>query len=404
MSPAPASALMQNRWGFILFMSAMCTLSPFAMSFIVPSFPGMADEFNKPVAEIQLMISAFLVGLGLAQPIHGLLADRYGRRPVLIAGFVIFLIASAASVMTASWMALVTCRFFQAVGVSAGTVTSRAIINDAQPRHEAAITLSYVSIAMGVGPILAPIFGGVLDQMFGWRSIFIGCAIAGVLILALAIPWLPETRPKSGRAVKTLKATFSDYGRLLSSGPFLGYTVMFGAGQGLFFAFLPFAPDYFENVLGQSKTVFIVSWVALSLAFMTGSLMGTRFVKRFGMDTAIARASIWFLASTCLIALVFFIFGDGVVTAILPLMIALLGTGVICPLALTGSISFNPQMAGAASGLSSSIGLIIGGMFAVVSGVLYDGTLLPYVGLAILAALCNLFALKLTHNKNGSLK
>jgi len=175
---------------------------------------------------------------------------------------------------------------------------------------------------------------------------------------------------------------------------------MFGAGQGLFFAFLPFAPDYFENVLGESKSVFIMSWIGLSLAFMTGSLIGARIVKHIGMDKAIAYASLWFLAATSLIGLAFVTFGDGVVSSIVPLMIALLGTGIICPLALTGSISFNPQMAGAAAGLSSSIGLIIAGLFAVASGILYEETLFAYVVLAIVAALCNLGALKLTQTSS----
>lgn len=391
-----APTLMQNRWGFIAFMSVICSLSPFAMSFIVPAFPSMAVAFDKPVAEIQLLISAFLLGLGIAQPIHGLLSDRYGRRPVLLVGFVIFVFASIASVITTSWTALVVCRFLQAVGVSAGTVTSRAIVNDAQPREEAAITLSYISIAMGVGPILAPIIGGILDEVWGWRSIFIGCTLAGIIVLALAARGLPETRPRDKANDKTMGTMASDYRTLLRSPQFLGYTMMFGFGQGIFFAFLPFAPDYFENVLGQSTGVFVASWIALSLAFMAGSLGGTRLVQRFGMERTIYGASIWLIFASAIIATVYWIFGDHVLSLTIPMMIAMLATGIICPLAMTGSISFNPKMAGAASGLSSSLGLIIGGAFAVVSGVIYDGTLRPYIVLAAVSVVGNLIAVGMT--------
>lgn len=167
-----AQKLTQNRWGFIVFMSVMCSLSLFAMSFLVPAFPSMAVEFSRPVGDIQLLISVFLIGLGVAQPLHGMVADRLGRRPVLLFGFTIFVIASVASVMTTSWTALVICRFLQAVGVSAGTVTSRAIVNDMQTREDAVVTLSYISIAMGIGPILAPVFGGLINESVGWRAIF----------------------------------------------------------------------------------------------------------------------------------------------------------------------------------------------------------------------------------------
>jgi len=380
-------------------MSVICSLSPFAMSFIVPAFPGMATLFDKPVAEIQLLISAFLLGLGIAQPIHGVLSDRYGRRPVLLTGFVIFVLASIASVITTSWTALVICRFLQAVGVSAGTVTSRAIVNDAQPREEAAITLSYISIAMGIGPIFAPIIGGILDEVWGWRSIFVGCTLAGITVLILAMLGLPETRPRDRSNDKTFKSMASDYRTLLGSPQFLGYTMMFGFGQGIFFAFLPFAPDYVENVLGHGTSVFVTCWIVLSLAFMAGSLGGTRLVRRFGMDKTIYWASLWLIFACGIIAVVYWIFGDHVLSLTIPLMIAMLATGAICPLALTGSISFNPKMAGAASGLSSSLGLILGGAFAVVSGVLYDGTLRPYIALAVVSVLGNLIAVNMTRRR-----
>lgn len=389
---AKALRLTQNRWGFIASMSVMCALSPFAMSFIVPAFPGMAVEFNKPVADIQFLISVFLIGLGVAQPLHGILADRYGRRPVLLIGFAIFIIASIASAFTTSWNALVLCRFLQAVGVSAGTVTSRAIVNDIQPREEAAISLSYISMAMGLGPILSPIFGAALDELYGWRSIFLGCTAAGAVIWTLAIMRLPETRPANKEPRKVLK----NYARLLRSPQFIGYTLMFGFGQGVFFAFLPFAPDYFENVLGHSTGFFVACWIAISLAFMAGSLLGTRVTRRFGMDKAILWASLWLIAAVCGCALAYVIFGNNAYTVTAAIMLMMLGTGLICPLALAGSISLDAKLAATAAGLSSSLGLMLGGVFTVIGGRVYDQTLWPFIGLAAVAILGNLIAVVLT--------
>lgn len=376
-------------------MSVMCSLSPFALSFLVPAFPNMAVRFDKSVGDIQLLISVFLVGLGVAQPVYGMIADRMGRRPVLIGGFSLFILASLASVITTSWAALVFCRFLQAVGVSAGTVISRAIVNDIQPREEAALTLSYISIAMGLGPILAPIFGGVMDAQFGWRSIFVACAATGVVIWIMVVLRLPETRPEGLMPRNPLR----DYAYLLTHSHFIGYTLMFGFGQGVFFAFLPFAPDYFENILGQGTSVFVISWIGLSLAFMAGSLLGTRLTRRIGMDQAILWASQWLIFALAIMALVYHIGGDGVLHVTLPLMMAMLGTGLICPLALAGSISIDGRMAATAAGLSSSLGLVLGGLFSVVSGKAYDGSLWSYIILAAVAIFGNLLAVGLTRQR-----
>ncbi|WP_371398156.1 multidrug effflux MFS transporter [Fretibacter rubidus] len=389
---ARSTTLIQSRWGFIIFMSVMCSLSPFAMSFLVPAFPNMAVQFGKPVADIQFLISVFLIGLGVSQPIHGIVSDRIGRRPVLIFGFSIFVLASIASVITTSWNALVLCRFLQAVGVSAGTVISRAIVNDVQPREEAAISLSYISIAMGVGPIIAPIFGSILDDTFGWRSIFAACAITGIIIWLMAVMRLPETKPADTEP----RDLITDYKHLLSNTQFIGYTLMFGFGQGVFFAYLPFAPDYFENVLGLGTSIFVTSWIALSLAFMAGSLLGTRLTRRIGMDGAILGASLWLIGAMAIMATTYLVWGDNVVAVTASIMLAMVGTGLICPLALAGSISTNAKLGATAAGLSSSLGLILGGLFSVFAGKLYDQTLWPYLALAAFAIVGNLLAVGLT--------
>lgn len=394
---ARAQALTKNRWGFIAFMSIMCALSPFAMSFLVPAFPGMAEQFDRPVGDIQLLISVFLIGLGVAQPIHGLIADRIGRRPVLLFGFAIFILASLASIVTTSWTALIICRFLQAVGVSAGTVISRAIVNDLQPREEAAVTLSYISIAMGVGPILAPIVGGILDVSFGWRSIFTACAVTGLIIWGLAVLRLPETRPVDTQPRNIVR----DYRRLFGSPQFIGYTLMFGFGQGVFFAFLPFSPDYFENVLGLGTSVFVMCWIGLSLAFMAGSLLGTRLTRRIGMDPAIMAASIWMVLAAIVMIGVYALVGDSAWGLTLTLMLVLMGTGLICPLSLSGSISVDGRVGATAAGLSSSLGLILGGVFAVIAGKFYDQTLWPFMVLATLAILGNFLAMGLTRRRTS---
>ena len=383
-------------FGFIALMSVICALSPFAMSLLVPSFPNMGRDFGLGVDQTQLMVSAFLLGLGLSQPLHGALADRYGRRPVLLAGFAIFTLASLACFITESWTALVICRFLQAVGVSAGTVTSRAIINDVQPREQAAISLSYVSMAMGLGPIIAPVLGGIGDSLLGWRSLFAGCAGVGGLIILLAISRLKETRPEG--PPRPLPELMTGYKRCLTSRVFWGYTMMFGFGQGVFFAFLPVAPDYFEFVLGRSTSVFVMCWIGLSLCFMAGSFAGTRLVKRFGMDRLLPWAGVYLIAMAAFYALTYFVFDDTVLASIIPIGLSLIATGLICPIALTGSISAFSKNAGIAAGLSSAIGLVIGGLFSVVAGQLYNMTMWPIIALVALAALGNMLGTYLSRS------
>lgn len=380
--------------GFIALMAIICSLSPFAMSLLVPAFPGLANEFSVDVAELQWLITAFLIGLGVAQPVHGALADRFGRRPVLLIGFFIFTLASLASLFVGDFFWLVLWRFVQAIGVSAGTVTSRTIINDVQDRERAAITLAYVSVAMGVGPIIAPVISGPLDLAFGWQSLYLLCVISGAVILFLAIVRLPETRPEM--KTQSFSEVLSNYWYCLKNPAFLGFTAMFGFGQGIFFAFLPIAPDYFEIVLDYPRSVFIGSWVILSLAFMTGSFAGTRLTKKWGLDATLYRASLFLLVISAIWGAAFIVFGGNIYALIIPFILATFCTGLICPLALAGSISLFHKRAGTAAGLSSSLGLVLGGSFSLFSGLLYIGTLWPFYSLACVAILGNLLAVMLT--------
>ena len=153
-------------------LSAVCAAGPLAMSICVPGLPVIADDLASTLAVVQFVISAFLIGIGFAQPIHGPLTDRFGRRPVLLASFVLFIVASLACALARSVEALILGRFVQAIGVSAGTVVARAMVRDTYDPRDSAKVMTYITAATAVAPAVAPAVGGALVGPIGWQAPF----------------------------------------------------------------------------------------------------------------------------------------------------------------------------------------------------------------------------------------
>ena len=224
-------------------------MSPFAMALVVPTLELFSQQYDAPYSKIQFIISAYLFGLALAQPIVGFLSDRVGRRPVMIYGIILFLIASFICLKAETLTTLILARFMQGIGASVGTVMSRAIIRDTTTDNDSAKPLSRVVAIMGMAPMIAPVVGVLALEFFGDPSgIFIVTLLLGILIIFPVIFLLPETLDKNLQKSRTEPLWHQKYAVLLKSKVFIGSTMVYGFTTGSFFALLPLPQQFFLTI------------------------------------------------------------------------------------------------------------------------------------------------------------
>jgi DHA1 family bicyclomycin/chloramphenicol resistance-like MFS transporter len=347
-------------------------ISPFGISVTVPVLAGIAAQFRADMGQVQFVISVYLLGLALAQPFNGFLCDRFGRRTVMLAGFAVFVLASLGAAVVNSLEALVALRFIQACGVSVGTVASRAVISDTRGARGSAEALSYIAAITGFAPICAPILGGWLGALGGYPSVFLCTAALGAGSWVLMYFRLPETLDRS-RARPGARDWFRSYSVLLKSRLFLGYSLMFGLVQGSFFSFLPVGAAVFEQDFGMGAPVFGMVWGLLALAYVLGAVMGGRLTRRFD-STPVMRIAIFInLLTGWGLLLLTLAVGISLPGLLLPFGVLMAAAGGISPGALAGAVNAHPEMAGTSSGLSSAIGILVGCVFTVLTGYLYEG-------------------------------
>jgi len=187
--PAPAGAVGRDGgtpWRLLLLLMAMTAIGPTSFTLLVPAIPGLALALDADGGVAQLTISLFLFSLAAAQLVAGPLADRFGRRPVALAGLAINVVACLAALAMTTVAGLIAARVVQALGAAVGIVVSRAILRDLFDRNRAASMIGLVAMVMAIAPTFAPLIGGVLDTAFGWRSIFAFMAAFGAVVLIWA--------------------------------------------------------------------------------------------------------------------------------------------------------------------------------------------------------------------------
>ncbi len=376
----PEGALPRGRVPSLWLLSLASSLSPFGMIVVVPALAAFAERYAVSPGEAQFLIASYLFGLGLGQPLAGSLSDRFGRRPVMLFGFLLFTAASIACVFVESFSVLLGFRFVQALGVSVGTVCSRAIVRDTHDALAAAQALAWIGAAMGIAPVIGPVIGGPLTSWGGPRLVFVASAMLGFVVLLAMNARLTETRVRSPVAADAPHWVIS-YGQLLRSRVFVGYTLMYACMQGSFFAFLAVAAVVFADHLGMNEAVFGVVWGAMGLVYVAGAASGARLTARLGMRRALVLSTVMIAAAGLTLLLATLLLGVTLAGLLVPLGVLMFGSGVQTPLAVTGSVNCRPDIAGTAAGLSSSLALGLSGSFSIVAGYLYAGDFLPVAGL-----------------------
>ncbi len=350
----------------IVTLILLAGISALTMNIFLPSLPGMAVYFGVPYGVMQQSVALYL-GLSAAlQIVIGPISDRFGRRKVLLWSLVLFLIATVGTLLATSATLFLIFRMAQAV-IAAAMVLSRAVVRDMVSDAEAASMIGYVTMGMSLVPMIGPVIGGVLDDLYGWQANFALLLILGAAVLALTWADLGETAAPSNASLAEQVRT---YPALLASRRFWGYTLAAGFASGCFFAYLGGAPYVGDKVFGLSSTHVGVLFALTAIGYAAGNFFAGRYSVRVGMNKMILIGCVVTSAGLAVLALLTLARLSGP-TVFFGLTIFMgLGNGICLPNANAGILSVRPELAGTASGLGGAILIGGGAALAALAGVL----------------------------------
>lgn len=334
-----------------ILLAALSAVGPLTTDMYLPSLPDIARQLGAPTAQVQLTLSAYLIGFAIGQIFHGPISDRHGRKPVLIAALMLYCLASLACALSTSVEMLIVARFVQGVGGSGGIVLARAIVRDMYTGARAGRELSLIGSVMALAPVLAPVAGGVLQSAFGWRSIFVTLVVAAVI--GIAVVWLILQETLRERAVDSVspRSMFKAYRYVARHPAYLAYLALATSSYAGLFAWISGASFVLQNLYGLTPFNFGVAFALGSLGYMVGATISARIVMRLGIDTTLglgaATLTVGGLGLVMMLAL-------GLVSAwsvVLPISVYLAGLGMVLPQSIAGAMTPFPDRAGAASSL-----------------------------------------------------
>ncbi len=336
------------------------------MNMFLPSLPGMAVYFKADYRVMQLSVALYLVALAFLQMVVGPMSDRFGRRPVLLVGLGVFLLATIGCLLAPTAEVFLIFRMAQA-SVGVAMVLSRAIARDMFKQSEAASMIGYITMGTAVIPMISPAIGGALDEIFGWRASFVVFLVLGIIVFWLVWADVGETNAAQSTS---LRQQIRDYPELLMSPRFWGYCLAAAFASGAFFAYLGGAPFIGTEVFGLPPSQLGIFFGAPAVGYMTGNFLSGRFSTRIGVNRMVLWGTLFAVAGTAA-SLSMSLAGIGTVYSFFGFMITIgLANGMVLPNATAGMLSVRPHLAGTASGLGGSIMMAGGAALSALAGAL----------------------------------
>jgi DHA1 family bicyclomycin/chloramphenicol resistance-like MFS transporter len=363
---------------FVIVIASIMALNPLAMDMMLPALPQIGSAFhiaagNRP----QMVLSIFLVGFGVGQFVMGPLSDRFGRRPILLGGMVVYCVASLLAIAAPSFETLLLARALQGLGTSATRVIATSIVRDCYAGRRMASVVSLAMMVFIAVPVIAPSFGQAVMLLTQWRGIFIVLMIYGVLALIWSAVRMPETLPISGRRSLAIGEVLGAFRQTVTNRQTLGYALAAGGVQGSLFAFVFSSQQVFTEIYHLGH-YFPLAFAAIAIGVAVAGFLNSRLVGRLGMRVISHSALVGFVA----IGGIMLVAAKLQMLPLAPFMMlaSLMMFAFGMMFANFTALAMEPQghIAGTASSLYGSITTLLAIGIGMAIGQDYDGTLLPF--------------------------
>ena len=357
---------------FTLLLAFLTGVGPISTDIFLPSLPAMARVFGTTIAGAQATLTAYFIGFALAQIIYGPISDRVGRRPVLLVGLAAYTLAGLACVLAPSIHMLIAARTVQAVAAAAPIILARTIVRDIHAGVRAGNLLSVMASIMGIVPIVAPAVGGFLDVSFGWQSSFWVMTAAGALAFVLVAILLPETLRRGERAERlSLASIVASYGVVISSRTFRLYAALVCLAYGGLITYVGVSSFIVQGRYRLSPVGYGLTFAVGAGAFIAGTFLGRALAARRGLDGAIGTGAAFLAAGGVLLPAAIALGPGSVIEFIVPVVIYMIGIGVVTPQGFAAALTPFPERAGAASSLLGFLHMGTAAIILTAAGVLF---------------------------------
>lgn len=391
-----------SSWFWLVLLTVLIGLPRITLDMHLPALPAMADYFHTRDSQLQLILTLYTLGSAISLLVSGPLTDRFGRRPVLLAGLFTYVVATVACALADSLGVLIIARLFQALGGCCTTVIGRVIVRDYFDRHEQARLLGLISMAMAVSPMAAPVLGSLLLPLVNWRGLFVLLGLIGAVLYLVVYRRLPETRPPEVAAAPPSNL-LRIYAQLLRDRYFLRYSLAIGCVYSTYFPFISESSALLQRGFHLTATAYALVFAATISGYMLGANLFRRLVQRFEPDRLINAAIALNVLGSLLLALATLALPQQWLAIVLPMVVIMVSVGMVIPAWQLSVLQPYGAIAGTASGLFFFTQMFLTALSSWVTGLLSNGTSRPLVIMTALASGLLLTSwLALRTNKRGS--
>lgn len=372
-------------WFWLVLLTVLIALPRLTLDLHLPALPAMADYFHSSDSRLQLTLTLYAIGSAISLLVAGPLTDRFGRRPVLLAGLFLYVVATVACALADSLTVLIVARLFQALGGCCTTVIGRVIVRDHFDRHEQARLLGLISMAMAVSPMAAPVLGSLMLPFINWRGLFVVLGAIGAGLYLVVYRRLPETRPPEVAAAPPSNL-LRIYSQLLRDRYFLRYALAIGCVYSTYFPFIAESSALLQRGFHLSATAYALVFAATISGYMLGANLFRRLVLRVEPDRLISAGiglnvlgGLMLAASTTLLP-------EEWLAIVLPMVVIMVSVGMVIPACQLSVLQPYGAIAGTASGLFFFIQMFLTAVSSWATGLLSDGSAAPLVIMTSLAS------------------